>query len=65
MSRMRNLIMCNFIFKNQSHYSGICGQRVNQLQAFLEIIKVFDETMVSAQLSSMVALDGSRIGLII
>jgi len=27
-SRMRNLVICYFVFKNQSHYSGIRGQRV-------------------------------------
>jgi len=29
-SRMRNLIICYFVFKNQSHYSGVHGQRVNK-----------------------------------
>ena len=28
-SRMRNLVICYFVFKNQSHYSGVRGQRVN------------------------------------
>jgi len=28
-SRMRNLVICYFVFKNQIHYSGIRGQRVN------------------------------------
>ena len=27
-SRMRNLVICYFVFKNQSHYSGVRGQRV-------------------------------------
>jgi len=34
-SRMRNLVLCYFVFKNQSHYSGVCGQRVNPSQNFL------------------------------
>ena len=28
MSRMRNPVICYFVFKNQSHYSGVRGQRV-------------------------------------
>ena len=28
MSRMHNLVICYFVFKNQSHYSGFRGQRV-------------------------------------
>ena len=31
MSRMRNLVICYFVFKNQSHYSGVHGQRVKCL----------------------------------
>ena len=27
-SRMRNPLICYFVFKNQSHYSGVRGQRV-------------------------------------
>ena len=27
-SRMHNFVMCYFVFKNQSHYSGIRGQKV-------------------------------------
>ena len=27
-SRMRNLVICYFVFKNRSHYSGVRGQRV-------------------------------------
>jgi len=30
-SKMRNLVICYFIFKNQSHYSGICGQRAKNI----------------------------------
>ena len=33
-SKMRNLITCYFIFKNQSHYSGVRGQRVNTIRVF-------------------------------
>ena len=44
-SRMRNLIICYFVFKNQSHYSGVRGQRVNELHsvvtALTAIIKSF------------------------
>jgi len=29
-SRMRNLVICYFVFKNQSHYSGVRGQRVKR-----------------------------------
>jgi len=29
-SRMHNLVICYFVFKNQSHNSGVHGQRVNQ-----------------------------------
>ena len=28
-SRMRNNVICYFVFNNQSHYSGVHGQRVN------------------------------------
>ena len=28
MSRMHNPVICYFVFKNQSHYSGVRGQRV-------------------------------------
>ena len=30
-SRMRNLVICYFNFKNQSHYSGVCDQRVKAM----------------------------------
>ena len=29
-SRMRNLVICCFVSKNQSHYSGVRGQRVKR-----------------------------------
>ena len=32
--RMRNLVICYFIFKNQSHCSGIRGQRVKPFISF-------------------------------
>ena len=27
-SGMHNLVICYFVFKNQSHYSGVRGQRI-------------------------------------
>ena len=28
-SRMHNVVICYFVFNNQSHYSGVRGQRVD------------------------------------
>ena len=37
MSRMRNPVICYFVFKNQSHCSGVRGQRVKQGCTFFTV----------------------------
>jgi len=53
-SRMRNLVICYFVFKNQSHYSGVRGQRV---KGPLEYLQVSATTLMSLLFIYMIPID--------
>ena len=37
-SIMRNHVKCYFVFNNQSHYSGVCVQRVKEIKFCINVM---------------------------
>ena len=47
-SRMHNLVICYFVFKNQSHYSGVRGRRVNPQNYYTHCFRIGAATTSAA-----------------
>ena len=59
---MRNPVICYFIFKKQSHYSGIRGQRVNRIcnQVCINYLVLLDQFSAENVVTSKLQMDSFK-----